>query len=1069
MSITLDEFIESVTTSGLMDTEDIQSFIATLPMEQHPKTAEDLARELYRQGKLTKFQAQAIYQKKTRGLVVGNYVVLDKLGKGGMGAVYKAQHKRMKRIVALKMLPSSATKSSDSVKRFQREVEAAAKLTHPNIVTAHDADEAKGVHFLVMEYVEGQDLHVLVKEHGTLSVPRAVDYMVQAARGLEYAHSQGVIHRDIKPHNLLLDKTGTVKILDMGLARIEEAVGSSDATANEGLTQSGQVMGTLDYMPPEQALDTSTVDVRADIYSLGCTLHYLLIGRPPYSGDTVGKKIVAHRENPIPSLGELRGDVPQQLDAVFQKMLAKKPEDRQQSMAEVIARLQACVLPQGSMLAAPSFPPSSASYAETMDLKQEETAPPAPLSSPLDELFAGESIQISERLIAPSRRYRRRWTKQQKILMASVAGGVVFVFLLLGVILTMRTSEGTLVVEISEPDATVQVLNEQGKVLIERNGQKGTLSVGVDPGKRRLRVEKDGFAVFAKEFTIVAGEKETITAKLEPKPEIAAAQPVLPPSTTPLPAEPPPASPGKPVEASPAVEEGFVSLFDGETLNGWQGWTDRYSVHDGKIVVDFGTQPYHGLGGHLFTAKEYKDFILRLEYTVSPGANNGILLRAPPTEKSWRHAVEVQILDDSAYKSLPPERLNGSLYDVVAVKPGHLKPTGQWNSLEIQWEGRRVQVTLNGTVVVDTNLDDPSDQVAMGLQHPGVKREQGHIVLTGYASQGTVEFRNIRIKDLASVSKATQATPTENASRPLKLGFIGLDTSHVPVFADILNDPNRTADLANVKVVAGFPGGSPDIPESWNRVKQYTDQLRGMGAKIVPSLNELVEEVDAVVITSVDGRPHLEQARTAINARKPVFIDKPMAASLRDVMEIFRLAEQAGVPCFSASSFRCSPGLRAIRNGQSTIGDVRRCTAWSPATTEPHHPELFWYGVHGVEMLFTVLGPGCKTVKRVAPDEVVGTWSDGREGTFLAKSGYGAEAEGTKGKWHFGEKNCNEPLMVEVCRFFRTGKPPVKAQETIEIFAFMEAAEESKRKGGAAVTLESVIQKARASMSQEGK
>ena len=283
--------------------------------------------------------------------------------------------------------------------------------------------------------------------------------------------------------------------------------------------------------------------------------------------------------------------------------------------------------------------------------------------------------------------------------------------------------------------------------------------------------------------------------------------------------------------------------------------------------------------------------------------------------------------------------------------------------------------------------------------------------------------------------------------------------------ANIVSNPNRTGDLANVKVVAGFPGGSPDIPESWNRVKQYTDGLRGMGAKIVPSLNDLVGEVDAVVITSVDGRTHLEQAKAVINAGRPVFIDKPMAASLRDVMEIFRLAEQANVPCFSASSFRCSPGLRAVRNGQSTVGDVRRCTAWSPATTEPHHPELFWYGVHGVEMLFTVLGQGCKTVRRVAPDRVVGRWSDGREGTFLAKSGYGAEIEGTNGKWQMGSENCNEPLMVEVCTFFRTGKPPVSAEETIEIFAFMEAAEESKRNGGAAVRLESVIQKARTSTS----
>jgi len=206
MSITFDEFIESVTASGLMDAEEVQSFLDLLPLEGRPKTAEELARELHRAGKLTKFQAQAIYQRKTRGLVVGNYVVLDKLGKGGMGAVYKAQHKRMKRVVALKMLPSSATKSADAVKRFQREVEAAAKLSHPNIVTAYDADEAKGVHFLVMEHVDGQDLYALVKDIGPLPVAQAVDCITQAAKGLEYAHSQGVIHRDIKPHNLLLDK-----------------------------------------------------------------------------------------------------------------------------------------------------------------------------------------------------------------------------------------------------------------------------------------------------------------------------------------------------------------------------------------------------------------------------------------------------------------------------------------------------------------------------------------------------------------------------------------------------------------------------------------------------------------------------------------------------------------------------------------------------------------------------------------------------------------------------------------------------------------------------------------------
>lgn len=485
MSITLDDFIRSLTACGLMDEDEIRSFLDTLPPGRRPSTAEDLARELYRLGKLTKFQAQAIYQRKTRGLVVGNYVVLDKLGKGGMGAVYKAQHKRMKRVVALKMLPSSATKSPDAVKRFQREVEAAAKLSHPNIVTAYDADEAKGVHFLVMEYVEGQDLHAQVEGLGTLSVARAVDYGIQAAKGLDYAHSQGIIHRDIKPRNLLVDKNGTVKILDMGLARIEEAVSGADASANEGLTQSGQVMGTLDYMSPEQALDTKTADVRADIYSLGCTLYYLLAGRPPYSGDTVGKKIVAHREDPIPSLRAIRNDAPESLDLVFQKMLAKRPEDRQQSMSEVISDLLGCALHAGAV-ATTSFPPTSDPYAETMDFMQEDTGRPAEATSTLDELFPGEPIQITERLVAPSRRYGKRRTRQRKVLVSAVAGGAALLLLLLGITLIMRTPERTLVAKIDQPKATDQALSGQGEALIERTDDAFVRQVAALPAEQQV-------------------------------------------------------------------------------------------------------------------------------------------------------------------------------------------------------------------------------------------------------------------------------------------------------------------------------------------------------------------------------------------------------------------------------------------------------------------------------------------------------------------------------------------------------------------------------------------------------
>lgn len=228
------------------------------------------------------------------------------------------------------------------------------------------------------------------------------------------------------------------------------------------------------------------------------------------------------------------------------------------------------------------------------------------------------------------------------------------------------------------------------------------------------------------------------------------------PQSEPASAEPPSPLPETPRQPTPDIPEagGFVSLFDGKTLNGWEGDTARYAVEDGKLVVDFGPKPFRGPGGDLFTAKEYQDFVLRLEYTLSAGANGGILLRAPLGGNNWRESLEVQLLDDSAppYQKLPLWNHNGALFGVVAVQPGHLKPPGLWNTLEIQWKGRRITETLNGAVVLNTDLDDPTDKSAKGAAHPGLKREKGRIILLGYASQGRLEFRNIQIKELAPAS-----------------------------------------------------------------------------------------------------------------------------------------------------------------------------------------------------------------------------------------------------------------------------------------------------------------------------
>ncbi len=312
---------------------------------------------------------------------------------------------------------------------------------------------------------------------------------------------------------------------------------------------------------------------------------------------------------------------------------------------------------------------------------------------------------------------------------------------------------------------------------------------------------------------------------------------------------------------------------------------------------------------------------------------------------------------------------------------------------------------------------------------------------------------------LVSLVAGRQAM-AEEPTTPLRAGMIGLTTSHVIAFTNTINDPKATGDLADVQIVAGFTGGTPDNPSSWDRREKYTEDLQGRGIKIYDTIEELLENVDVVLLEEVDGRPHLEWARPVIKAGKPLFIDKPLGGSLADCIEIFRLAKEAKVPCFSSSSLRFSSGFQAARNGESEFGRIESCTAWSPMSIEPHHPDLFWYGIHGCEILFTVMGPGCKTVTREAEDRVLGVWADGRQGTFIGKKGYGAEVVGSEKSGNAGTYEGYKPLVVEICKFFKTGKPPVSMDETLEIYTFMEAADESKRSDGKPVSMDDVFQKA---------
>ena len=297
----------------------------------------------------------------------------------------------------------------------------------------------------------------------------------------------------------------------------------------------------------------------------------------------------------------------------------------------------------------------------------------------------------------------------------------------------------------------------------------------------------------------------------------------------------------------------------------------------------------------------------------------------------------------------------------------------------------------------------------------------------------------------------------------IRVGLIGLDTSHAIAFTELLNNPSATGHIPGARVVAAFKGGSPDLPSSWNRVEGYTSQLQQKhGVKIVPSIEELCLQVDAVLLESVDGRPHLEQVKPVFRARKPVFIDKPIAGTLRDAIEIRRLAVESGVPCFSSSSYRFYDSLRELM--KVDVGLIRGAISYGPAEKEAHHPDLYWYGVHASEALFTALGRGCEKVVRVATDDtdwVVGTWSGGRTGSLV-----GLRTGSTPHKvMLFGSKAVAEqkgsgdyaPLVREIVAFFQTGKAPVSLDETVEIFAFMEAADESKRRGGSPVDVAEVL------------
>jgi len=481
MAVSVDQFGKSLVASGLLTAEDVKALWNAIPAEGRPKDGDGFAQLLIDSKKLTPFQAAELLAGRGARLIMGDYTIVSQIGAGGMGQVYKAQHRRMKRTVALKVMSNAAMQDEAAVKRFQREVHAAARLEHPNIVTAYDSGEAGSVKYLVMQFVDGGDLSDLVKKNGRLGIEQAVGYVIQAAKGLAFAHGEGVIHRDIKPANLLLDKKGVVKILDMGLARFEDG--------GDGLTATEQVMGTVDYMSPEQAANTKGCDGRADIYSLGCTLWYLLTAKKLYEADTLIARLMLHRDGPIPSLVKERDDVPWPLEQALHKMIAKQMQDRYQAMDEVVAALE----PHGDgnyggssggmVSSNGGGKAQSAELASFMQSMKSGTGKPAvqapaaqPTTSPQVDATAAFTVPeadtdpksellrqpapvgsaSSSLLRVPVKQAKSGKNPPIKLIAAGVAG---FLFLLLGVWVIVRDKDGQEVARVKVPEggtATVQ-------------------------------------------------------------------------------------------------------------------------------------------------------------------------------------------------------------------------------------------------------------------------------------------------------------------------------------------------------------------------------------------------------------------------------------------------------------------------------------------------------------------------------------------------------------------------------------------------------------------------------------
>ncbi len=520
---------------------------------------------------------------------LGRFELRGVLGQGGFGTVYLAFDPVLERDVALKV-PKLSSEQGRRVARFLREAKAAARLNHSNIAAVHEAGEEDGNPYFVMEYVSGIDLGTLVRRQGPLPVDVALDYVIQAARGLEHAHRHGTIHRDVKPSNLMLDREGTVKVLDMGLARVAPTE-RAEQESNDSLTHSGQIMGTVDYMAPEQAEDARSADGRADIYSLGCTLWTLLTGCALYNRESLVGRLMAHRQSAIPSLTDYCPAVTESLDTAFRRMVAKNPEERYTTMSQVIASLEKCRAGDDSEVTATSH-----------DVEESSTAP-----------------QSAFPVIEPPRSTRtmlrstRRVQDVQRLVVGVGLIGLLVAGIALAVVLRLRTPEGTLVVELNQPDAQVEIDGKKFKITTP--GEREPIEFQVEEGQHTLRVTKGGFVSHTESFAVTRLGKTTVRVELQPAGG----------------SEPPPPTPTSPAPAE--FDEGGNLLHAGERWNGLLPLLDpdrdtimgRWEIRDAQLHVYETPELYNRLEIPVIPLGSYE---FRVAFTRTSGEGD-VALRLP--------------------------------------------------------------------------------------------------------------------------------------------------------------------------------------------------------------------------------------------------------------------------------------------------------------------------------------------------------------------------------------------------------------------------------------------------------